>query len=153
MIKYWCFLWHVNGMSTRGLGKNVDMSFRLYSKRRITSGTRAQFFTVAVRTGGAGAGGISLLLMEKGMKGFEARRMKTQGWWTSRCCAIQDQTSTAVIVLINHPAQSHMLRARDACRVTRSSVRSTAFLTMEDVAVPVRASPCLALPCNNKNTV
>jgi len=38
---------------------------------------------VAVRTGEDGFGGISLLLLEKGMPGFNVRRLKTQGWWGS----------------------------------------------------------------------
>ena len=53
------------------------------NKKWITSGIKADYFTVAVRTGNKGIKGISLLLLEKGMKGFTARRMKTQGWWAS----------------------------------------------------------------------
>ena len=40
------------------------------SKTYITSGVRADFVTVAVRTGGAGWGGISLLVIDKGLPGF-----------------------------------------------------------------------------------
>ena len=52
-------------------------------KKFITSGMRAQYFTVAVRTGGSGMGGVSLLLVERDMPGVTIRRQKTQGWWTS----------------------------------------------------------------------
>jgi len=52
-------------------------------KKWITGGMKADFFTVAVRTGGAGMKGISLLLIEKDAEGFEKRRMPTQGWWSS----------------------------------------------------------------------
>lgn len=52
-------------------------------KKFITSGTKADYFTVAVRTGGPGMKGVSLLLVEKDMPGITIRRMKTQGWWTS----------------------------------------------------------------------
>jgi len=38
---------------------------------------------VAVRTGEEGYSGISLLLLEKGMPGFNVRRLRTQGWWSS----------------------------------------------------------------------
>lgn len=38
-------------------------------KKWITNGMFADYFTVAVRTGGEGMGGISLLLLEKGMPG------------------------------------------------------------------------------------
>ena len=54
------------------------------SKTFITSGVRADFYTVAVRTGDAGYGGVSLLLLEKGMEGFAVgRKLKKMGWWAS----------------------------------------------------------------------
>jgi alkylation response protein AidB-like acyl-CoA dehydrogenase len=52
-------------------------------KKFITSGTKADYFTTAVRTGGSGMAGISLLLLEKDMPGITIRRMKTQGGWIS----------------------------------------------------------------------
>ncbi|WP_353187153.1 acyl-CoA dehydrogenase family protein [Pseudomonas sp.] len=54
------------------------------SKTFITSGVRADFYTVAVRTGAPGFGGISLLLIEKGTPGFSVgRQLKKMGWWAS----------------------------------------------------------------------
>ena len=54
------------------------------SKTFITSGVRADFYTVAVRTGAPGFGGISLLLIEKGTPGFiVGRQLKKMGWWAS----------------------------------------------------------------------
>lgn len=54
------------------------------SKTFITSGVRADFYTVAVRTGAPGFGGISLLLIEKGTPGFSiGRQLKKMGWWAS----------------------------------------------------------------------
>lgn len=54
------------------------------SKTFITSGIRADYYTVAVRTGGDGFGGVSLLLMEKGMPGFTTGTpLKKHGWWAS----------------------------------------------------------------------
>lgn len=54
------------------------------SKVFITSGIRADYYTVAVRTGGEGFGGISLLLMEKGMPGFTTGQpLKKMGWLCS----------------------------------------------------------------------
>lgn len=38
----------------------------------------ADFFTVAVRTGGEGMGGISLLMLERNMPGIKIRKMETQ---------------------------------------------------------------------------
>jgi len=54
------------------------------SKTFITSGVRADFYTVAVRTGAPGFGGVSLLLIEKGTPGFSVgRQLKKMGWWAS----------------------------------------------------------------------
>ncbi|HCG0870285.1 acyl-CoA dehydrogenase family protein [Pseudomonas aeruginosa] len=54
------------------------------SKTFITSGVRADYYTVAVRTGGEGFAGISLLLVEKGTAGFNVgRKLKKMGWWAS----------------------------------------------------------------------
>lgn len=54
------------------------------AKTFITSGVRADFYTVAVRTGDPGYGGVSLLLIEKGTPGFSVgRNLKKTGWWAS----------------------------------------------------------------------
>lgn len=54
------------------------------SKTFITSGCRADYYTVAVRTGGEGFGGVSLVLMEKDMPGFTVGQpLKKMGWWAS----------------------------------------------------------------------
>lgn len=52
-------------------------------KKWITNGVFADFFTVAVRTGGPGMGGISLLLLERGMPGITTRQMNCSGVWPS----------------------------------------------------------------------
>lgn len=52
-------------------------------KTFITSGMRADFYTVAVRTGGPGMGGISLLLIERDTPGFSRTPLKKMGWWAS----------------------------------------------------------------------
>jgi hypothetical protein len=46
-------------------------------------GVFADFFTVAVRTGGAGMGGVSLLLIERGDPGLKTTQMQCQGVWPS----------------------------------------------------------------------
>lgn len=54
------------------------------SKTFITSGVRADYYTVAVRTGGDGFGGISLILVERDRPGFSVgRSLKKMGWWAS----------------------------------------------------------------------
>jgi acyl-CoA dehydrogenase len=52
-------------------------------KMFISNGMRADYYTVAVRTGGAGMEGLSLLLIEKGTEGFSQTPLKKSGWWTS----------------------------------------------------------------------
>ena len=58
------------------------------SKMFITSGVRADYYTVAVRTGGEGRNSISLLLIEKGTPGFTQTPLKKMGWWCSDTAAL-----------------------------------------------------------------
>nr|WP_295679563.1 acyl-CoA dehydrogenase family protein [uncultured Nevskia sp.] len=53
------------------------------SKTFITSGMRADYLTVAVRTGGEGMGGVSLLVIEAGTPGFSRTPLAKMGWWCS----------------------------------------------------------------------
>jgi acyl-CoA dehydrogenase len=54
------------------------------AKTFITSGARADFVTTAVRTGGPGARGVSLLVVERGTPGFTVdRRLAKMGWLCS----------------------------------------------------------------------
>ncbi len=54
------------------------------TKTFITSGCRADIVTTAVRTGGEGHGGVSILVIERGTPGFEvSRKLKKTGWWAS----------------------------------------------------------------------
>ncbi|ADU34561.1 acyl-CoA dehydrogenase family protein [Variovorax paradoxus] len=53
-------------------------------KTFITSGMRAHWITVAVRTGeGRGAGGISMLLVPGDALGLSRKRLTKMGWWCS----------------------------------------------------------------------
>jgi acyl-CoA dehydrogenase len=52
-------------------------------KTFITSGMRADWLTVAVRTGGAGPGGVSLLLIPGDTPGLSRTKLKKMGWWAS----------------------------------------------------------------------
>jgi acyl-CoA dehydrogenase len=54
------------------------------AKTYITSGVRADYVVTAVRTGGPGAAGVSLLVVEKGTRGFEVtRKLDKMGWRSS----------------------------------------------------------------------
>ncbi|MBB1090698.1 acyl-CoA dehydrogenase family protein [Rhodopseudomonas palustris] len=52
-------------------------------KTFITSGMRADYITTAVRTGGDGPGGVSLLLIPGDTPGLTRTPLKKMGWWAS----------------------------------------------------------------------
>ncbi len=73
----------VANLQTRAVRKG-DKYIVNGSKTFITSGTRADFVTTAVRTGEPGPKGISLLIIEKGSPGFTvSRNIKKMGWHAS----------------------------------------------------------------------
>jgi acyl-CoA dehydrogenase len=54
------------------------------AKTYITSGCRADFVTTVVRTGGDGAHGLSLIVVERGTPGFTvSRKLEKMGWLCS----------------------------------------------------------------------
>ncbi len=53
------------------------------SKTFITSGMRADYLTTAVRTGGPGIEGISLLVIEGKTPGLSRTALEKMGWWAS----------------------------------------------------------------------
>ncbi len=57
-------------------------------KTFITTGCRADYLTVAVRTGGEGAGGLSFLLIEADRPGVSRTRLAKMGWWMSDTASI-----------------------------------------------------------------
>lgn len=57
-------------------------------KTYITTGCRADYLTVAVRTGADGAGGLSFLLIEADRTGVSRTRLKKMGWWMSDTASI-----------------------------------------------------------------
>ncbi len=66
------------------------------AKTYITSGCRADFVTTAVRTGGPGAHGISLLVIERDTPGFVvSRKLEKMGW---RCSDTAELAFTDVRV-------------------------------------------------------
>ncbi|ABC64390.1 acyl-CoA dehydrogenase family protein [Erythrobacter litoralis] len=58
------------------------------AKTLITSGMRADFITLAVRTGGDGMGGISLLLVETDRPGVSRTPLQKMGWHSSDTATI-----------------------------------------------------------------
>jgi acyl-CoA dehydrogenase len=73
----------VAGLTTRAV-RDGDHYVVTGAKTFITSGVRADWVLAAVRTGGAGHGGISFLVIEKGTPGFHvSKKLKKTGWWAS----------------------------------------------------------------------
>lgn len=52
-------------------------------KKYISRGYYADCYTIAVRTGGPGMQGVSLLVMDSDSPGIRVRNMKTTGVWVS----------------------------------------------------------------------
>lgn len=57
-------------------------------KTFITTGMRADYLTVAVRTGGPGAAGLSFLLIEAESAGVSRTKLDKMGWWMSDTASI-----------------------------------------------------------------
>lgn len=73
----------VSAITTRAI-RDGDHYVVNGAKTFITSGVRADFVTTAVRTGGPGAGGISLLVIDKDTPGFTVdRSLAKMGWHCS----------------------------------------------------------------------
>jgi acyl-CoA dehydrogenase len=73
----------VAGITTRAV-RDGDHYRVTGAKTFISSGCRADLVTCAVRTGGPGHGGISLLVIERGTPGFHvSKKLSKMGWWAS----------------------------------------------------------------------
>ncbi len=73
----------VAGLRTRAV-RDGDAYVVNGAKTFITSGCRADIVTTAVRTGGEGHGGVSLLVIERDTPGFSvSRKLDKTGWWAS----------------------------------------------------------------------
>ena len=79
-------------------------------KTFITSGVRADYLTVAVRTGGEGAGGVSLLLIDGDAPGLSRTKLKKMGWWASDTATLHfDDCRVPVTNLIGEEGQGFRL--------------------------------------------
>jgi acyl-CoA dehydrogenase len=129
----------VAGLRTRAVrdgGEYVVDGAKLY----ITSGARADFVTTAVRTGGPGHTGISLLVVERGRPGFAvARTLDKMGW---RCSDTAELVYTGVRVpaanLVGAEG-SGFLQIAQQFRAERLSLAVQAYATAQrcyDLVVP-----------------
>lgn len=89
----------VNNLTTRA-ERDGDHFVVNGAKTFITSATRADYITTAVRTGGPGAGGISLLVIEADTDGLEVSGpLEKMGW---RCSDTGELAFTDVRVPASH---------------------------------------------------
>ena len=87
----------VAGITTRAVRDGDDYVIN-GEKTFITSGVRADFVTTAVRTGGPGHAGVSLIVVEQGTPGFTVdRSLRKMGWHCS-------DTATLAYVDVRVPA-------------------------------------------------
>ena len=79
------------------------------SKTFITSGMRADFLTVAVRTGGPGMGGVSLLVIEGDTPGLSRTPLDKMGWRCSDTATLYfDNCRVPVTNLVGRENQGFM---------------------------------------------
>lgn len=102
------------------------------SKLYITSGTRADFFTTAVRTGGDGAGGISLLLIERDSPGvWVSAPLKKMGWLCSDTAEIGFDAVRVPVANLIGPEDSGFLQIMTQFEAERLSMAVQAYATAQ----------------------
>jgi acyl-CoA dehydrogenase len=102
------------------------------SKTFITSGARADYYTVAVRTGEAGFGGVSLLLIEKGTPGFTVgRTLKKMGWWASDTAELFFQDCRVPVENLLGPENSGFFTIMANFQAERLSLAIMAYMTAQ----------------------
>ena len=102
------------------------------SKTFITSGARAAYYTVAVRTGEAGFGGVSLLLIEKGTPGFTVgRNLKKMGWWASDTAELFFQDCRVPAENLLGPENSGFFTIMANFQAERLSLAIMAYMTAQ----------------------
>ncbi len=102
------------------------------SKTFITSGVRADFYTVAVRTGEPGFAGISLLLIEKGTAGFTVgRSLKKMGWWASDTAELFFQDCRVPAANLLGPENSGFFTIMANFQAERLSLAVMAYMTAQ----------------------
>ena len=121
----------VAGIRTRA-ERDGDAYVVTGSKLYITSATRADFLTTAVRTGGAGAGGISLLLIDRTLPGVEVGApLRKMGWLCSDTAEIRfDGVRVPVSQLIG-PEDSGFLAIMTQFAAERLSIAVQAYATAQ----------------------
>ena len=102
------------------------------SKTFITSGTRADHYTVAVRTGEAGYAGVSLLLIDKGTPGFSVgRNLQKMGWWASDTAELFFSDCRVPVANLIGPENSGFLSIMQNFQSERLALAVMAYMTAQ----------------------
>jgi acyl-CoA dehydrogenase len=117
------------------------------AKTYITSGVRADFVVTAVRTGDAGAHGISLVVVEKGTPGFTvSRKLAKMGWLAS-------DTAELSYVDVRVPA-SHLVGAENSgfIQIAQNFVSERIGLAVQSYACAQRCLDVTVEWCRMRET-
>jgi acyl-CoA dehydrogenase len=102
------------------------------SKTFITSGTRADYYTVAVRTGEPGFAGVSLLLIERGTPGFtQGKPLKKMGWWASDTAELFFEDCRVPVGNLLGPENSGFFTIMANFQAERLSLAIMAYMTAQ----------------------
>ena len=117
------------------------------AKTYITSGVRADFVVTAARTGGPGAAGISLIVVDKGTPGFEvSRKLEKMGWRSSDTAELSYTDVRVPVANLIGPENSGFLQIAAAFVSERVGLAAQAYSS---------AQRCLDLTvewCRNRET-
>ena len=117
------------------------------AKTYITSGVRADFVVTAVRTGDAGAHGLSLVVVEKGTPGFTvSRRLEKMGWLCS-------DTAELSYVDVRVPA-AHLVGTENTgfVQIAQNFVAERIGLAVQSYACGQRALDLTVQWCRDRET-
>ena len=117
------------------------------SKTFITSGVRADFVTAAVRTGGPGHGGVSLLVIEKDTPGFTVdRSLAKMGWHCS---------DTASLSFVDaHVPVANLVGAENSgfAQIAEQFVVERIALAVHAYGIAARSLALTAAHCRSRDT-
>jgi acyl-CoA dehydrogenase len=117
------------------------------AKTYITSGVRADYVVTAARTGGPGAGGVSLIVVDKGTPGFEVtRKLEKMGWRSSDTAELSYTDVRVPVANLIGPENSGFLQIAAAFVSERVGLAAQAYAS---------AQRCLDLTvewCRNRET-
>jgi acyl-CoA dehydrogenase len=98
------------------------------SKTYITSAVRGDYVVAAVRTGGPGAAGVSLLVIEKGTPGFEvSRKLAKMGWRSSDTAELSFNDARVPVENLVGPENTGFLQIAQAFVAERVGLAAQAY--------------------------